>query len=80
MHRGVDYQFLEPMIMNILEESPMPLQALTINFKINEESGRIIDLNTIKNHLDKLVEKRKVLKKVKKTTKTTHYEINRRSR
>lgn len=75
MHRGVDYQFLDPMILNILEESPAPLQALTINFKINEETGRIIDLNTIKNHLNKLVEKRKVVKKVKKEAKTIHYKI-----
>lgn len=57
-----DYCFIDPMILDILEKSEIPVQPLCISFKINEMSGRIINLNVVKNHLEELVEKKKVLK------------------
>lgn len=63
--RSTDYSFIDPMIINILEKSEMPVQALGISFKINELSGKIINLNAVKNHLENLVQNKKILKKVK---------------
>jgi hypothetical protein len=54
------------MIMDILEKSEIPVQPLCVSFKINEISGKIIDLNVVKNHLEDLVEKKKIIKKINK--------------
>ncbi len=62
--RSNDYCFIDPMIIDILEKSAIPVQALCINFKINEMSRRIINLNVVKTHLEELVEKKKVIKNV----------------
>ena len=64
--RSTDYCFINPMIINILEKSKIPLQSLAVSFKINEISGKIINLNVVKNHLEDLAEKRKIVKKRKK--------------
>ncbi len=61
-----DYCFIEPMIIDILEKSEMPIQPLCISFKINEMSGKIVNLNVVKSHLDELVTRRKVIKKINK--------------
>ena len=63
--RSNDYYFIDPMIMEILEKSKISVQALNINFKINESSGKIINLNAIKSHLENLVQNNKISKKVK---------------
>jgi len=60
--RSFDYIFIDPMILNILKNSPSPIQALTISFWINEKSGKIISFNTIKHHLNFLVNKKKIIK------------------
>ena len=64
--RSSDYSFIDPMIIDILEKSETPVQALCVSFKINEMSGKIINLNVVKNHLEDLVEKRKVVKNINK--------------
>ncbi|MDI6798759.1 MAG: hypothetical protein QMD12_02065 [Candidatus Aenigmarchaeota archaeon] len=55
--------FLEPTIIEVLDESPIPLKILPINFKVNEKTKRIVSLNAVKNQLKLLVEKKKVMKK-----------------
>lgn len=60
--RNSDYYFIEPMIIKILESTEIPVQTLFVNFKINEMSGKIINLNVVKRHLEKLVEKKRVVK------------------
>jgi len=55
--------FLEPTIMEVLNESPMPLKLLPINFKVNEKTKRIVSLNAVKNQLKVLVDRKKVMKK-----------------
>jgi len=55
--------FLGPVILKVLEESPVPLKPLSINFKVNEKTKRIVSLNTIKNHLKQLLEEKKIVKK-----------------
>jgi repressor of nif and glnA expression len=54
------------MIIDILEKSEAPMQTLGISFKINEIAGRIINLNAVKNHLETLVEKKKLVKSISK--------------
>jgi hypothetical protein len=63
--RSSDYCFIDPMIMDVLQKSVSPVQALCVSFKVNEMSGKIINLNVVKNHLETLVEKKKVVKNIK---------------
>jgi repressor of nif and glnA expression len=63
--RSSDYCFIDPMIMDVLQKSESPVQALCVSFKVNEMSGKIINLNVVKNHLEILVEKKKVVKNIK---------------
>jgi repressor of nif and glnA expression len=60
------------MILTILEKSEAPVPALCVSFKINEMSGKIINLNVVKDHLEELVEKRKIIKKVTKDESTLY--------
>lgn len=64
--RNNDYCFIDPMIMDILEKAEVPMQPLCVSFKVNEMSGKIINLNVVKNHLELLVEKKKVVKNINK--------------
>ena len=63
--RSSDYCFIDPMIMDVLQKSESPVQALCVSFKVNEMSGKIINLNVVKNHLETLVEKKKVIRNIK---------------
>ncbi len=74
--RNSDNVYLEPEILKILRESSMPISALGINFRVNSKFDKIIELNTVKHHLNALVKNRKVLEKVKDDT--AHYKINTR--
>lgn len=56
---------LGPAILEVLNESPVPLKILPINFKVNEKIKRIVSLNSIKSQLKVLVEEKKVLQKTK---------------
>lgn len=76
--RNSDYVYLEPEILSILKESNVPMPALGINFRINSKFKKIIELNTIKRHLNILVKDRKVLEKIKDDT--TYYRINTRNK
>lgn len=73
-----DYFYLEPEILKILRESNMPISALGINFMLNDNLGKIIDLNTVKSHIEKLVESNKILETEKDDV--LHYKINPRNR
>lgn len=57
--------FLEPTILKVLNESPVPLKILPINFKVNESAKRIVSLNSVKNQLKLLVQEKKVIRKDK---------------
>jgi len=64
--RGSDYSFLDSMVLGILRESSVPMQALGVSFRINEKTDKIIRLSTIKNCLNSLVEKKKVFENEKR--------------
>jgi len=74
--RGFDYSFIDSMILNILRESEVPMQPLGVSFKVNERSGKIINLNVIKRHLEGLVEEKKISKTFDRKTEAVHYKIN----
>jgi repressor of nif and glnA expression len=78
--KGFDYSFLDSMILNILKESSVPMPVLGISFKVNEKSGKIIGLNVIKHHLNALVDKKKVLKNIRRDDGIVHYTINKNCR
>lgn len=56
---------LGPAIIQVLNESPVPLKVLPINFKVNEKVKRVVSLNAIKNQLKILVEEKKIIQKNK---------------
>jgi len=76
--RTADYIYLEPEILKILKDSTVPMSALGINFRINDKFDKIIELNTVKRHLEVLVKSRKLLKKDKNDT--TYYKLNTRNK
>ena len=76
--RKIDYFYLEPEILEILKVSAIPMSALGINFRINNKFSKIIDLNTVKYHLEDLVKNEKLLKINK--DKIFHYKINPRKK
>ncbi len=76
--RIADYVYLEPEILKILNESDVPMSALGVNFRVNNNLDKIVDLNTIKRHLENLVKGKKLLKKDKDDT--IFYKINTRSK
>lgn len=81
--RSVNYSFLDSIIMHILKESQVPMQVLGVSFKVNEETGKIINLNVVKTHLNNLVNKKKIFVKVEKrdgTVHSVHYRINKRAK
>lgn len=71
--RSADYKFLDDVILHILRESERPMQVLGVSFKVNEKCGRIINLNTVKNRLGMLADKRKILKKTDKEDSTFYW-------
>lgn len=71
--RSIDFEYLGSEILKTLGQADSPVSALGINFTINNKLDRIIELNIVKNHLDKLVEKKKVIKKV--NDKTAFYRL-----
>ena len=69
-----NYFYLEPEILKILKSSDVPMSALGINFRLNNSLGKILDLNTIKSHLDELVSNNKIMEIEKDDI--LHYKIN----
>lgn len=70
---------LEPLILDVLSESPVPLKILSINFIINEKTKRIISLNTLKAQIEDLVKRKKIIKKVDKDN-NEYYWIRKRAK
>ena len=69
-----NYFYLEPEILKILKTSNVPMSALGINFRLNNSLGKILDLNTIKSHLEELVDNNKILELEK--DEILHYKLN----
>ena len=74
--RNSDYVYLEPEILKILKESDVPMSALGINFRINNNLDKMIELNAVKHHIEALVKSKKILRNDKDDT--TFYRMNTR--
>ena len=76
--RNTDYFYLEPEILEILKDSEVPMSALGINFRVNNKFDKIIELNTVKRHLDELVKNKKLVRIDKEDT--PFYVLNTKNR
>lgn len=76
--RNTDYFYLEPEILEILKGSEVPMSALGINFRVNNKFDKIIELNTVKRHLDELVKNKKLVRINKEDT--PFYVLNSKNR
>jgi len=75
--RGVSSgrDFVEPIILRILEKSMCSMSTLAINYKVNEASGKTINLNAIKNCLVFLVKNKKVFESFDKENDVAYYKL-----
>lgn len=69
------HDFVEPMILKILEKSMVSMSTLAINYKVNEAAGRTINLNVIKNRLIFLVKNKKIFERFDKENNVTYYKL-----
>jgi hypothetical protein len=67
--------FVEPMILKILQVSEIPMSILAINFRVNERAGRTINLNDIKSNLTFLVDHKKISQKLDKGNGVVYYKL-----
>lgn len=67
--------FVEPMILKVLKVSEIPMSTLSINYRVNENARRIINLNVIRNRLKFLVEKKKISEKLDKKNGVLYYKL-----
>ena len=72
--KNTDYFYLQSEIIEILKVANVPMSALGINFQINNKLDKIVDLNTIKDHLEVLVKNEKLHKFDKDNI--IHYKLN----
>jgi hypothetical protein len=73
--RNPDYNFVEPMIINILKKSKISMPLLAINYHVNESIGKAVSLNDIKKNLTFLVNRKKISEKTNKKTGIVHYKL-----
>jgi len=62
--RSSGYNFVEPTILRILQNSRVSLSTLAISYHVNETIGRTINLNVIKKNLMFLVNHKKISEKL----------------
>ena len=63
--RDNEYDFIDPIVIRILNKSTTPLQPLAINFMVNRVTKEIIPFHAVKERLRILVNEGKVSEKVK---------------
>lgn len=73
--RNSGYDFLDPLILKILKESSMPMSTLGVNYRVNENVGRTINLNVIRNHLLFLKKSRKISENINKKNGVVYYKL-----
>lgn len=69
------FDFVEPMILKVLKVSEIPMSILSINYRVNEDAGKTINLNVIKNLLTFLVEKNKISEKMDRRNGVVYYKL-----
>lgn len=69
------YNFVEPTILKILQDSSIALSTLAISYHVNATIGRTINLNVIKKNLTFLVAHRKISEKLEANGVTYYKQI-----
>ncbi len=69
------HDFVEPMILQILKKSMDSMSTLAINYRVNEASGRTINLNVIRNCLGFLVKNKKIFQSLNEENDVTYYKL-----
>ena len=67
--------FIEPMILKILKNSEIPMSTLAINYRVNENIGKIINMHVIKTNLMFLVNHNKISGKLNSENKVVYYNL-----
>jgi hypothetical protein len=68
-------EFVEPLILKILNSSTDSMPALAINYKVNEAAGRAINLNVIKDCLIFLVKSKKIFESFNEENDVAYYKL-----
>jgi len=68
------YNFVEPTIMKILQNSKISLSTLAVSYHVNATIGRTINLNVVKKNLTFLVTHKKISEKLE-TNGVTYYRL-----
>ena len=67
--------FVDPIILKILKESKSPMSMLGINYRVNNDASRTINLNVIRNHLLFLMKTKKISESFNKQNGVTYYKL-----
>lgn len=64
MGKNNEYDFIDPIVIRILNKSKTPLQPLAINFMVNRIAKRIVPFSAVKERLKILVNEGQISEKV----------------
>jgi hypothetical protein len=67
--------FVEPMILKILKMSEVPMTTLSINYHVNERTGKTINLKVIKSSLASLVSSKKISEGIDDESGVAYYRL-----
>jgi len=67
--------FVGPLILKILKMSETPMTLLSINYHVNEKSGKIVNLNIIKSSVRSLVDSNKISERIDKENEIAYYKL-----
>ena len=73
--RASGHDFVAPIIMKILKESKSPMSMLGINYRVNNDAGRTINLNVIRDHLLFLLKSKKISENMNRENGVTYYKL-----
>ncbi len=73
--RATGHDFVDPMILDILKESKIPMSILGINYRINGNIGKTVNINAVRNHLLLLVKSKKISENLNKENGVTYYKL-----
>jgi hypothetical protein len=73
--RASSHDFIEPLILKILKESKVPMSTLAVNYRVNESSGRTVNLNAIRENLLFLTKSKKISESFDKDNGVTYYKL-----
>jgi hypothetical protein len=73
--RASGHDFVDPIMLKILQESKVPLSVLGMNYMVNQTVGKTINLGIVKTHLTMLVKDKKISESFDKDKGITFYKL-----